>query len=173
MAISTTSSSNKSISSRSDSVSSSYSFNTAVGGDGVSAEAAGSYASSRSNSKATQDDFELRSTKSSIITYGGAPGSFGPESDQSGASTNAPSSWGAWAETVDLLPVPIDFTLGRVYDILEQLDSNIQARWLSAEKNFYGNMASMSHFASHKFIMCDLLIQNSYPNLGFPQLLWH
>lgn len=46
------------------------------------------------------------------MTYGGAPGAYGPAED------SGPSSFGDWAATVDLLPVPIDYKLAAVGDII-------------------------------------------------------
>lgn len=60
----------------------------------------------------SQLEFEESSTHSSVITYGGPPGSFGP------SVSDAPSNFGDWASAVDLLPVPIDYKLRRISDII-------------------------------------------------------
>jgi len=61
------------------------------------------------------EKFKKQSIKSSIITYGGAPGLFSPGSAESeGVSID----WGEWAQTIDLLPVPVDYSVGFIYDIL-------------------------------------------------------
>lgn len=142
MAISTSSSSGETDTSQSDSLSASYSFKAAASGFGVSASAAGDYASAKSTQNTNQTDFQSRSSKSSIITYGGAPGSFGPETDD-GGSSSAPSSWGEWAQTVDLRPVPIEFTLDRIYNLFPDTPeySQLRAQWLAAELAFYSNTA--------------------------------
>lgn len=49
---------------------------------------------------------------SQLYSYGGAPGAYGPSYD------SGPDSFGEWATTVDLLPVPIDYSLGAIGDII-------------------------------------------------------
>ncbi len=58
---------------------SSISFQAAVSGWGQSADASAAYSNSINRDTDAQQSFESSSTKSSIITYGGAPGSFGPQ----------------------------------------------------------------------------------------------
>lgn len=55
--------------------------------------------------EASQNDYARKSVRSSIITYGGPPGAFGP------SSPDAPTSFGDWASNIDLLPVPIEYEL--------------------------------------------------------------
>lgn len=66
---------------------------------------------SSSNSE-DQSEYESNSFRSSVITYGGPPGSFGP------TTSDAPSNFGDWASNIDLLPVPIDFRLREIADII-------------------------------------------------------
>jgi hypothetical protein len=59
-----------------------------------------------------QSKFETSSQRTTVITYGGPPGSFGP------ALSNAPTNFGDWARSVDKLPVPIDYELRPISDII-------------------------------------------------------
>lgn len=61
-----------------------------------------------------QEEFENSSVSSQIITVGGAPGSFGPQDEY----TDVPTNFGDWAQTVDLLPVPVDYQLRRIATII-------------------------------------------------------
>lgn len=122
-----------------------YSFSAAVSGWGVSASAAGSYAESVTDSSSSQTQFEQQTTKSSIITYGGAPGSFGPAG---GSGNDAPANWGDWAQTVDLLPVPIAYSLDRIYNVLPD---EYKPSWLTAESIYYEAYASIPTFL-HSFM---------------------
>lgn len=76
---------------------------------------------------------ENNSQHSSILTDGGAPGSFGPMGD---LSDSAPSSFGSWATTVDLLPVPIEFKFGSIGDLLPERAGglNLRENWYRAVK---------------------------------------
>jgi hypothetical protein len=85
--------------------------------------------------EASRDEFEQSSTRSSVITSGGAPASFAPGSDKSSSSTPSSFSgpslfrWFAvisgrliialeWAQSVDLVPVPVEFELKSIYSII-------------------------------------------------------
>ena len=59
-----------------------------------------------------QQEFENQSSRSTVITYGGPPGSFGP------STSDAPSNFGDWASNIDLLPVPIDYELESITSII-------------------------------------------------------
>ena len=79
-----------------------------------------------------QEEFESSSTRSSVLTYGGPPGSFGP------SSSDAPSNFGDWASAVDLLPVPIEYTLKKISDIIPDAwksanGTSLRAMWLEGE----------------------------------------
>ncbi|KYQ91948.1 hypothetical protein DLAC_07189 [Tieghemostelium lacteum] len=56
-------------------------------------------------------EYEQKSSRSTLITYGGAPASFNPSGDST-------ANYDEWAGSVDLLPVPIDFKLARIYDLI-------------------------------------------------------
>lgn len=114
----------------------------------VFGSASASYSESVDSNIKTSDQtsFESSSSRSSIKIYGGAPGSFGPTDD------TAPSSFGDWAATIDLLPVPINYTLGRIGDIIpsswvigaSKTSSGRSAKeaWEEAELNMYTTSAS-------------------------------
>eukprot|EP01133_Synstelium_polycarpum_P003854 gene3854-4454_t len=78
-------------------ISAGASFTTPYGGAGMS------YSGSDDSeiSQEQQRKFEASVSKSNVFVKGGALGSFGPDS-------NAPSSFGDWAKSVDLRPVPIN-----------------------------------------------------------------
>ena len=81
-------------------------FSASAGGWGISASASGDYSQQEQGKRSEQAQYEENTSKSSIISYGGAPGSFGPSKDSSSAG-----DWGEWAKTTDLLPVPITYQL--------------------------------------------------------------
>ncbi|EFA75955.1 hypothetical protein PPL_10531 [Heterostelium album PN500] len=58
-----------------------------------------------------QSQFEESTTKSRVLVRGGALGSFGPD-------YTAPSTFSEWAKSVDLRPVPIDYKVGFVGNII-------------------------------------------------------
>eukprot|EP01133_Synstelium_polycarpum_P014217 gene14217-16768_t len=60
-----------------------------------------------------QEEFESEVSKSSVLVKGGALGSFGPD-------YSAPSSFGDWAQSVDLRPVPIDPKLNYIGNIIPE-----------------------------------------------------
>jgi hypothetical protein len=83
-------------------------------------------------SASEQQSFESSSTHSTVIPYGGPPGSFGP------SSSEAPTNFGDWASSVDLLPVPIDYTLKKISEIIPSLwksinGSSLQDLWKQGE----------------------------------------
>jgi hypothetical protein len=88
-------------------------FSAGVSGlDIFSASFSSSYSLQEESSFEQQREFQTSTSRSRIITYGGAPGSFGPSSNE------APSNFGDWAATVDLLPVPVQYELGRIDEII-------------------------------------------------------
>eukprot|EP01133_Synstelium_polycarpum_P019853 gene19853-23783_t len=74
----------------------------------------GSYADSKSTTDKAEREKEIeeKTAKSSIITYGGAPGAYGPSED------NGPTKFGAWAESIDLLPIPVKPKLLSIHSII-------------------------------------------------------
>jgi hypothetical protein len=88
-------------------------------------------------SQEEQSTYESLSARSSVITQGGPPGSFGPD-----YSSDAPTDFGGWANWIDLLPVPIDYELGAVGGIipdtwLTKNGTSIKQIWQTAEKEYY------------------------------------
>ncbi len=90
------------------------SLSASVSGPAFSASGSFSGSIDTSTSTESQASYEKSSFRSNVITYGGPPGSFGP------TSSDAPSNFGDWASAIDLLPVPIDYTLQPIYDIIPE-----------------------------------------------------
>lgn len=114
------------------------SFSAKVSGYGANADAAADYSSATSDGSTNQNDFETASSHSTIISRGGAVGSFGP------ANGDGPSNWGEWAQTVDLEPVPINYKLGRIFNLIEGLQVksgvdqiDVAEAWERAEDEYY------------------------------------
>ncbi|KYR01390.1 hypothetical protein DLAC_01979 [Tieghemostelium lacteum] len=59
----------------------------------------------------SHNEYEQKSSRSTLITHGGAPASFNPSGD-------GVSNYDDWASSVDLLPVPVDYKLARIYDLI-------------------------------------------------------
>ncbi|GAM26034.1 hypothetical protein SAMD00019534_092090 [Acytostelium subglobosum LB1] len=95
--------------------------------------------SSNTNSATSSDSmnsFAKSSSRSQIISKGGAPGSFGP------SASSAPTTFGEWASSVDMLPVPVNYTLIPIRGILNPLwrtrnEANLTEMWTSAETRMY------------------------------------
>ena len=96
------------------------SFGASVSGYGNAASASVSYATTQTDDTSQQSEHESKTTKSSIITKGGAPGAFGPAEDNNAA----PSTWSDWARSVDQLPVPINYQLALIYHVLPQANNS-------------------------------------------------
>lgn len=115
------------------------SFSAKVSGYGANVDAASQFGLNTDVNQDTQDSFESNSTHSYVISYGGAPGSFGPP----GGAGSAPTNWADWAGTVDLLPVPVQYKVDRIVNILSAKipypvnGLNVTQKWLEAEANFY------------------------------------
>ncbi|KYQ91949.1 hypothetical protein DLAC_07190 [Tieghemostelium lacteum] len=100
----------------------------------------GSYSQSLDNEVSTtrQSEFTSKTKKTSIIVYGGAPGSYGP----SDTPESTISSFGAWASSVDQIPVPIDYQLSAIGNIIPKTwvtrnGTQIRAIWYEAELKYY------------------------------------
>jgi hypothetical protein len=124
------------------------SFSASASGWGLSASASGSYSDSIGQNSQTQSSFESSSNKSFIITYGGAPGSFGPNSAAGDDSAAGAADWGAWARTVDLQPVPVNYALAPIGSILPKYWANASSVWYAAETALYGDLEAL--YGSHK-----------------------
>eukprot|EP01132_Coremiostelium_polycephalum_P001335 gene1335-1682_t len=83
------------------------------------------------------EDHESKSFRSSIITYGGSLGAYGPTGQY-----DLPPDYSEWAESVSALPVPIKYGLQPIRSILNKQwktasGLNIATTWEEAEKLFY------------------------------------
>ncbi|KYR01389.1 hypothetical protein DLAC_01978 [Tieghemostelium lacteum] len=99
----------------------------------------GSYSQSLDNEVTSQKqtEFNTKTTKTSVIVYGGAPGAYGPSD-----SDTSISSFGAWADSVDQIPVPVDYQLGAIGNILPKTwttrnGTQICKLWYEAEAMYY------------------------------------
>ncbi|EFA79382.1 hypothetical protein PPL_07800 [Heterostelium album PN500] len=86
-----------------------------------------------STSEAKQNGFEKTSSFSRIIVKGGSPGSYG---------SNVANPIQSWAENLDLLPMPIDYKVKYVVDLIP--DSwfiasglNVKQLWRDAQRKLY------------------------------------
>jgi hypothetical protein len=87
----------------------------------------------------SREEHEQNSYSSTVITYGGPPGSFGP------AYSEAPSNFGDWASSVDLLPIPIDYELESISTLLPSTwkakpsnstsNQTVRQMWIEAEQH--------------------------------------
>jgi len=99
----------------------------------------GSYSKSldKTNSATTQESNKKSSTTSKILTYGGVPAAFSPAADQVSSPT-----YSDWAQSIDLLPVPIDPQLFPLRDYINnqwinKYNQNLNQLWNNAEQIFY------------------------------------
>ncbi|KYR00011.1 hypothetical protein DLAC_03508 [Tieghemostelium lacteum] len=116
--------------------SSSRSFALGVSSQVFSARAEYSDTSDSSLSGQQFHEIDQESKKTTIITYGGPLGAYGP-------SDNNPSNFNTWSESVDLLPVPIDFDLFPTRDLikktwfLKSINASLYDLWIRGEKIYY------------------------------------
>ncbi|EGG18079.1 hypothetical protein DFA_06746 [Cavenderia fasciculata] len=103
-----------------------------------------------------QNKFEDDSASTTIITKGGPPGSFGP--DTKGSHNN----FGEWAKAVDLLPVPIKKKYGFISDLIptnwlvKGSTETIQSLWTKAEiAHLYKRYASRVDFDQIESLKSD------------------
>ncbi|GAM26035.1 hypothetical protein SAMD00019534_092100 [Acytostelium subglobosum LB1] len=82
-------------------------FSTPYGGGGASF----SGSQDSTSDEDTQKSFTTNTTHSEVLVKGGDPGSFGPD-------FNSHSSFGSWSQSVDLRPVPINFKLDLIGNII-------------------------------------------------------
>jgi hypothetical protein len=117
------------------------SFSASASGWGFSGSASASASYSTDSQKQSFQEFQQESTSSYILSYGGAPGTFGP------TNPNDPANWGSWAQTVDLLPIPINYKVARIYDIIPRSWINpnsteyVYQLWEQGEQLYYVNAA--------------------------------
>lgn len=119
--------------------SASLSFSASVSSPVFSASGSFSGSVDSSSSTEKQGEYQDNSFRSTVLTYGGPPGSFGP------TTSDAPSNFGDWASNIDLLPVPIHYTLRPIYNIIPdswkiKLDTgvltSVRQTWNDAESMF-------------------------------------
>ncbi|KAF2073691.1 hypothetical protein CYY_005008 [Polysphondylium violaceum] len=103
----------------------------------VSASVSGSLDSS--NDKSQEESNRDSSTTSRILTYGGAPAAFSPAQDGESSPT-----YSDWSRTIDLLPVPIDYRLVPIRNLIKDTwkskhnpDTNLKSLWEQAEDIYY------------------------------------
>lgn len=124
------------------------SLSASVSGPAFSGSGSFSGSVDSTTSEESQRSYEGSSFRSSVITYGGPPGSFGP------TTSDAPSNFGDWASSIDLLPVPIDYTLKPIYDAIpdtwtiEYKDvtgttstTSVRNAWIEAQRNLYSSQS--------------------------------
>ncbi|EFA75956.1 hypothetical protein PPL_10532 [Heterostelium album PN500] len=87
-------------------------------------------------SEKSMEEYNQKTSKSSIIAKGGAPGSYGTSAE------GKDSTFGGWADTIDYLPVPIDPQLKRIAEIIPKTWKTPQGKrvfdlWYAAEQKYY------------------------------------
>ncbi|KYR01160.1 hypothetical protein DLAC_02269 [Tieghemostelium lacteum] len=82
--------------------------------------------------ESVQNDYVANTTRTTVISKGGPPGSFNPSKTGSG-------DFVYWAQSVDLLPVPVDYQLGLISQIIpaswtvKNSNETIKKLWENAE----------------------------------------
>eukprot|EP01133_Synstelium_polycarpum_P003856 gene3856-4456_t len=108
---------------------------------------------SSTNNEESEKKFSEKTSKSSIITYGGAPGAYGPSND------NGPTNFGEWAQTIDTLPIPVNAKLDFIHNIIPNSwktpsHTSIREEWMTAENLYYqmkmGATQSFNHGSDKK-----------------------
>jgi len=102
-----------------------------------------------------QSKFESSSQRTTVITYGGPPGSFGP------ALSNAPTNFGDWARSVDKLPVPIEYELRPISDIISNAwhinyyncSTSVLDVWKKVEPDYYDSLPSYEQSMSRDALL--------------------
>ncbi|KAF2071215.1 hypothetical protein CYY_007467 [Polysphondylium violaceum] len=117
-------------------------FSASVSAPAFSVKTSNSGSLDRNNDEKTQQTRSDQSTFSKIITYGGVPAAFSPAQD--GASSPA---FGEWAQSIDRLPVPIDYQLYPISHLINeewtnQYGMNIKELWLAGEELFYATKST-------------------------------
>eukprot|EP01132_Coremiostelium_polycephalum_P004960 gene4960-6177_t len=96
-----------------------------------------------SNSNKTNEEsmqsYHDKTTKSTITTKGGAPGSYGP------SPSSESNNFGEWASTIDLYPIPINIKTVRIAEIIPKSwktlsGEYVSSLWESAEYRYYTTM---------------------------------
>ncbi|PRP80164.1 hypothetical protein PROFUN_12122 [Planoprotostelium fungivorum] len=108
-----------------------------------SGSASAEYSQNYQGQQEEQSEFERSTSRTKILSYGGSPGSFGPSGDD---SQETPNTYSDWAATTDLLPIPVDYTVGTIGSLLVEKIGNVQVRkeWFSGVRRYL--QASQSNF---------------------------
>ncbi|KAF2069409.1 hypothetical protein CYY_009274, partial [Polysphondylium violaceum] len=93
-----------------------------------------------------QSEYESNSERSSVKVYGGKSGSYG---------LDEPNAFASWAQTVDLVPYPIDYKVGMVADVIPEYwffqgEYNVKEAWERCEMNLYSE-----YFKSRQYKYID------------------
>ncbi|KAF2070182.1 hypothetical protein CYY_008497 [Polysphondylium violaceum] len=91
----------------------------------------------KKNKESTEDSETTESTTSKVLTYGGIAAAFSPASDGYSSPT-----YDQWVESIDLLPVPIDYQLFPIKKYINpswvnKYNQKLSELWTSAEKVYY------------------------------------
>ncbi|KAF2078627.1 hypothetical protein CYY_000127 [Polysphondylium violaceum] len=93
----------------------------------------------KSNSESVQESHADSATTSRLLTYGGAPAAFSPASDGVSSPT-----YSKWTSTIDLMPVPLNYSLYPIRDRINKewynehvKDKSLYDLWVDAERIFY------------------------------------
>ncbi|EGG13823.1 hypothetical protein DFA_11584 [Cavenderia fasciculata] len=116
----------------------SLSFDASVSSSAFGASGSVSLAGSLTSqvSEEEQSQYESNTERTTLIVKGGAPGSYG-------ANTQVPLQ--KWLKSVPLNPVPIDFQVGLVSDIIpsewySSNQTNIKQLWIQAQEELYSSI---------------------------------
>jgi len=98
-----------------------------------SASASASGTLDSKTSKTDQSTFDNESSSSTVVVHGGEPGSYGK------STTNA---FALWASTIDLSPIPVDYQVGYISDIIPSswylVDRvNVKKMWARVEMDLF------------------------------------
>lgn len=87
-----------------------------------------------------------------FYSRGGAPGSYSPKFE-----STSPTSFGDWASSVDLLPVPVEYQLMPIYEIIPstwKVDNfSIQELYMNATEKYLASvLESISSIVNHTLL---------------------
>jgi len=90
-----------------------------------------------------------------VYSYGGIAGSFGPE---------LTTSWSQWAETVDLLPVPVNYKVGLIYNLIPR---EKRTCWMNGLSNYMANPDLTNKPRPPMANIITISFSNADPNIMF------
>jgi len=113
------------------------SFSASVSGPAFSLKASVSASVDKSQTESQQQEKNDQSSTSRLLVYGGAPTAFSPSQDKSSGP-----GFMEWAQSIDVLPVPIDYQLYPIRYVINKNWINkhgvkLQEAWAYAESIFY------------------------------------